>query len=155
MSGEAMTKVNLKLWRDIRQQKWQFTALVVVILLGVLTYGGMMGMIDDVEASLDRTLDELRFQDFVVTLEGTAPESVVQDVAGVEILKLRHKEIRKIIVFKCNKHFNFLPAEKTRMETCVKEFISIIHNLKKYNALLWYLGKSDKEYKRIKELYNY
>ncbi|MFX1499455.1 MAG: hypothetical protein ACFFDH_00670, partial [Promethearchaeota archaeon] len=25
------------------------------------------------------------------------------------ILKLRHKEIRKIIVFKCNKHFNFLP----------------------------------------------
>ena len=79
-----MTKFNLKLWRDIRQQKWQFTALVVVILLGVLSYGGMMGMIDDVEASLDRTLDELRFQDFVVTLEGTATESVVQDVAGVD-----------------------------------------------------------------------
>jgi putative ABC transport system permease protein len=84
LSGEAMTKFNLKLWRDIRHQKWQFTALVVVILLGVLTYGGMMGMIDDVEASLDHTLDELRFQDFVVTLEGTAPESVVQDVADVD-----------------------------------------------------------------------
>jgi putative ABC transport system permease protein len=79
-----MTKINLKLWRDIRQQKWQFTALVVVILLGVLSYGGMMGMIDDVEASLDHTLDELRFQDFVVTLEGTAPESTVQDVAGLD-----------------------------------------------------------------------
>ena len=79
-----MKKINLKLWRDIRQQKWQFTALVVIILLGVLSYGGMMGMIDDVEASLDHTLDKLRFQDFVVTLEGTAPESVVQDVAGVD-----------------------------------------------------------------------
>jgi hypothetical protein len=65
-----MKKVNLKLWRDIRQQKWQFTALVVIILLGVLSYGGMMGMIDDVEASLDHTLNELRFQDFVVSLEG-------------------------------------------------------------------------------------
>ena len=79
-----MKKINLKLWRDIRQQKWQFTALVVVILVGVLSYGGMMGMIDDVEASLDRTLDELRFQDFVVTLQDTAPESVLQDVAGVD-----------------------------------------------------------------------
>jgi len=79
-----MKKINLKLWRDIRQQKWQFTALVVVILVGVLSYGGMMGMIDDVEASLDHTLDELRFQDFVVTLEGTTPESLVQDVAGVD-----------------------------------------------------------------------
>ena len=78
-----MKKINLKLWRDIRQHKWQFTALVVIILLGVLSYGGMMGMIDDVEASLDHTLDELRFQDFVVTLEGTQPESMVQDVAGV------------------------------------------------------------------------
>ncbi len=79
-----MKKINLKLWRDIRQQKWQFTALVVVIFLGVLSYGGMMGMIDDVEASLDHTLDELRFQDFMVTLQGTAPESIVQDVAGVD-----------------------------------------------------------------------
>jgi putative ABC transport system permease protein len=79
-----MKKINLKLWRDIRQQKWQFTALVVIILLGVLSYGGMMGMIDDVEASLDHTLDELRFQDFVVTLNGTAPEDVVQDVAQVD-----------------------------------------------------------------------
>jgi putative ABC transport system permease protein len=79
-----MNKIYVKLWRDIVAQKWQFTALVMVILLGVVSYGGMMGMIGDVEASLDRTLDELRFQDFVVTLQGTAPEDVVADVAGVE-----------------------------------------------------------------------
>ncbi len=79
-----MKKINLKLWRDIRQQKWQFSALALIILLGVLSYGGMMGMIDDVEKSLDHTLDELRFQDFVVAFEGTAPESVVQEVAGLD-----------------------------------------------------------------------
>ena len=78
-----MKKINLKLWRDIARQKWQFTALILIILLGVLSYGGMMGMIDDVEESLDRTLNELRFQDFVVTVEGTVPESMVQEVAGL------------------------------------------------------------------------
>jgi putative ABC transport system permease protein len=77
-------KINLKLWRDIRQQKWQFAALVLIILVGVLSYGGMMGMIDDVENSLNRTLDELRFQDFVVTLEGTVPESVAQEVGNLD-----------------------------------------------------------------------
>ena len=79
-----MKKINLKLWRDIARQKWQFTALVLIILLGVLSYGGMIGMIDDVENSLDRTLGELRFQDFVVNFEGAVPESVVQQVAGMD-----------------------------------------------------------------------
>ncbi|MFN2224846.1 MAG: ABC transporter permease, partial [Anaerolineae bacterium] len=79
-----MKKINVKLWRDIRQQKWQFTALVVVILLGVLSYGGMMGMIDDVEASLDDTLDRLHFQDFVVTLQSPVAESAARDVAAVD-----------------------------------------------------------------------
>ena len=79
-----MKKINLKLWRDIARQKWQFTALVLIILLGVLSYGGMIGMIDDVENSLDRTLGELRFQDFVVNFEGAIPESVVQQVAGLD-----------------------------------------------------------------------
>ena len=79
-----MKKINLKLWRDIRQQKWQFAALVLIILLGVLSYSAMMGMMDDVIASLEGTLDELYFQDFVVAFEGTAPESMVQDVAGLD-----------------------------------------------------------------------
>ena len=79
-----MKKINLKLWRDIRKQKWQFTSLILIILLGVLSYSSMMGMIDDVQASLNHTLGDLYFQDFVVTLEGTAPESLVQKVAGLD-----------------------------------------------------------------------
>ena len=79
-----MKKINLKLWRDIRQQKWQFSALVLIILLGVTSYGGMIGMIDDVEDSLDHTLNELRFQDFVVAFEGTVPQGLVQDVAALD-----------------------------------------------------------------------
>ncbi|MEJ2212272.1 MAG: FtsX-like permease family protein [Anaerolineae bacterium] len=79
-----MKKINVKLWRDIGQQKWQFTALVVVILLGVLSYGGMIGMIDDVEASLDDTLDRLHFQDFVVRLQSPVPEAAAADVTAVD-----------------------------------------------------------------------
>ncbi len=79
-----MKKINLKLWRDIRNQKWQFVALILIILLGVLSYGAMMGMIDDVEKSLDNTLDELHFQDFVITFAGETPESVMQDVAALD-----------------------------------------------------------------------
>ncbi|MFN2187517.1 MAG: ABC transporter permease [Candidatus Promineifilaceae bacterium] len=79
-----MKKINLKLWRDIRKQKWQFAALVLIILLGVTSYGGMIGMIDDVENSLDRTLDELRFQDFVVAFDGTVPQDVTQEVAALD-----------------------------------------------------------------------
>ncbi len=77
-----MKKIDLKLWRDIRAQKWQFLALVVIILLGVTTYSGMVGAIDDVIASLDRTLDELRFQDFVITFAESVPQRVVEQAAA-------------------------------------------------------------------------
>jgi len=79
-----MKKINLKLWRDIAKQKWQFTALVLIILLGVLSYSAMMGMIDDVVASLEGTLDELHFQDFVITFEDVVPDSLARTVAGLD-----------------------------------------------------------------------
>ena len=79
-----MKKLSLKLWRDIARQKWQFLALILIILLGVTSYGGMMGMIDDVEHSIERTLDTLYFQDFVITLVGPTSEDVVQRVAGLD-----------------------------------------------------------------------
>lgn len=79
-----MKKIHLKVWRDIGRQRWQFLALIVIILLGVTSYGGMIGMIDDVERSLDRTLDELAFQDVVIRLEGTVPAGLAQEVAGLD-----------------------------------------------------------------------
>ncbi|MCO5187182.1 MAG: ABC transporter permease [Anaerolineae bacterium] len=79
-----MKKINLKLVRDIRKHKWQFWSLVLIILLGEMSYGGMTGMIGDVEASVEKTLDDLRFQDFVITLEGTVPESIVEEVAAID-----------------------------------------------------------------------
>jgi putative ABC transport system permease protein len=84
LSGEVMKKINLKLWRDIGAQKWQFLALVLIILLGVASYGGMMGMIDDVLQSIDRTLHELHMADLVVTFQGSVPEGTAQKVAGLD-----------------------------------------------------------------------
>jgi putative ABC transport system permease protein len=79
-----MNKLDLKLWRDIGAQKWQFLALVLIILLGVTSYGGMMGMIDDVIRSIDRTLSELHMADLVVAFQGSVPEDTAQKVAGLE-----------------------------------------------------------------------
>jgi putative ABC transport system permease protein len=79
-----MKKIYLKLWRDIVTQKWQFIALVLIILLGVTSYGGMMGMIDDMLQSIEHTLDRLYMADFVVGFQGTVPESVVQTVAALD-----------------------------------------------------------------------
>ncbi|MEA3441438.1 MAG: FtsX-like permease family protein [Chloroflexota bacterium] len=78
-----MKKIYLKLWRDIRKQKWQFIALVLIILLGVTSYSAMIGMIDDVENSLDRTLDELRFQDFILRFDDPIPQELTQEVAAL------------------------------------------------------------------------
>jgi len=82
-----MKKINLKILRDISTQRWQFAALVLIILLGVMSYGGMVGMIDDVETSLNRTLERLRFGDFSVRIEGTVPEGLsgkAKEIEGVE-----------------------------------------------------------------------
>jgi putative ABC transport system permease protein len=79
-----MKKLQLKVWRDIVRQRWQFLALVLIILLGVASYGSMMGMISDVIQSIERTLEELRFQDFVVTFDGPVPENVVEKIAGLD-----------------------------------------------------------------------
>lgn len=79
-----MKKINLKLWRDIGNQKWQFVALTLIILLGVTSYSAMIGMIDDVQQSIERTLDELRFHDFAVSLEGVGSERLVQKVAALD-----------------------------------------------------------------------
>ena len=56
IGGGVMKKINLKLVRDIRKHKWQFWSLVLIILLGEMSYGGMTGMIGDVEASVEKNV---------------------------------------------------------------------------------------------------
>ncbi len=80
-------KMYVKLRRDILKQKWQFAALALIILLGVLGYGGMIGVMGDVKNSLHHTLDKLAFQDFQVALDGTAPAQVVDKVAALDNVK--------------------------------------------------------------------
>jgi putative ABC transport system permease protein len=76
-----MRKINLKVWRDIGRQRLQFAALVLIILLGVASYGGMTGMIDDVERSIQRTFRELQFQDLGFTFDSPIADSMTQQVS--------------------------------------------------------------------------
>lgn len=78
-----MNKLALKALRDIRVQRRQYLALVVIILLGVTGYGAMIGMIDDVLQSIEHTLSQLRFADLTVGLEGDVSQAVITDVASL------------------------------------------------------------------------
>ncbi len=80
----AAKKMYIKLWRDIRKQKWQFAALTLIILLGVLSYGGMIGVIDDMETSLRHTLDMLAFQDFQISLQEPVSATTIQQINSLD-----------------------------------------------------------------------
>jgi putative ABC transport system permease protein len=77
-------KLYVKVWRDIVRQKWQFLALLLILVLGIMIFGATVGMIGDVRKSVDRTFEQLAFQDFVLTFEGTVPQEVVDEVAQLE-----------------------------------------------------------------------
>ncbi|MGD9100949.1 MAG: FtsX-like permease family protein, partial [Anaerolineae bacterium] len=79
-----MKKLYVKVWRDIVRQKWQFGALLLILVLGVVIFGGTVGLIGDVSQSVERTLERLAFQDFVLAFEGVVPQEVVDEVAGLE-----------------------------------------------------------------------
>ncbi len=79
-----MRKIHLKLLRDISNQKWQFSALVLIVFLGTLSFSGMTGMIEDVERSINRTLDQLHFQDILVTFDRPLPANVSERLSSVE-----------------------------------------------------------------------
>jgi len=79
-----LRKIHLKVLRDISNQKWQFSALVLVVFLGTLSFSGMTGMIEDVEKSINRTLDQLRFQDILITFDRPLPANVSERLSSVE-----------------------------------------------------------------------
>jgi putative ABC transport system permease protein len=79
-----MKKLYVKVWRDIVRQKWQFATLLLILVLGVVIFGSMVGLVGDVSQSVDRTLEQLAFQDFVLAFEGVVPQEVVDEVAGLE-----------------------------------------------------------------------
>ncbi|MFQ5793728.1 MAG: FtsX-like permease family protein [Candidatus Bipolaricaulia bacterium] len=80
-----MKKPQLKVLRDIRVHRYQFAALIVIVMLGVASFIGLIAAYQNLSRSYNHTYDLLNFADATIAVEG-APTSVVGEIvrlAGV------------------------------------------------------------------------
>ncbi len=77
-----MRLLRVKLLRDIYQSRWQFIAVLVVIILGVSFYQASWMSYRNIGASYELYYDMLHFADFEVTL-GEAPDTIDRRLRGI------------------------------------------------------------------------
>jgi putative ABC transport system permease protein len=75
-------KINLLVLRDIMARKFQFSALMVIVALGITIYACLAVAFANIRSSYDRTYQETHFADFTVKVK-EAPNSVVDEVRGL------------------------------------------------------------------------
>lgn len=78
-----MNPILLKTLRDLRASRAQTIALVVIVMLGVASFGATVAAYRDLDTSYNRTYDSLLFADVTFSV-GSAPQSVVAEVREVE-----------------------------------------------------------------------
>ncbi|RME12534.1 MAG: ABC transporter permease, partial [Ardenticatenia bacterium] len=72
-----------KLWRDIRANRGQTAALVLLIALGIASFMAMIGAYRDLSLSYEHTYEQLKFADLTIKVLG-APQTVVDEIAQIE-----------------------------------------------------------------------
>lgn len=81
-----MKKLFLKTWRDINVRKGQFTALIVLVALGITSYVAFVTSYENLSTSADYANERLKLADFSVRVIG-APKTVVDDIADIKGVK--------------------------------------------------------------------
>ena len=76
-----MKKTQLKTFRDIRLQRYQFGALILIVTLGVASFIGLIAAYRNLDQSYNQTYDRLHFADATLVLEGSAPTQAVDEIA--------------------------------------------------------------------------
>ncbi len=94
----ALSRLTLKLLRDLAQARWQFVAITLVTALGVALYHGSMVSYETQKASYELSYDRLAFGDAWIPVR-RAPRAVVAQIArtpGVVAVEGRAAEILEI-----------------------------------------------------------
>lgn len=78
-----MSPILLKTLRDLRASWAQTIALVVIVMLGVASFGAAVAAYRDLDTSYNRTYDSLLFADVTFAVGG-APQSVVAEIRQIE-----------------------------------------------------------------------
>ncbi|MDI6816930.1 MAG: FtsX-like permease family protein [Actinomycetota bacterium] len=72
----------LKTWRDFKVRKAQFSALIILVALGIASYVAFITSYNNLNASADFANEQLKLADFTVRIIG-APRGVVEKVRHV------------------------------------------------------------------------
>ncbi len=85
-----MKALRRKLWRDVRRQRAQFTAITVTVFLGIALFAASYDSFRNLEASYDRTTTEFRFANlFVQGGDVQAVAAAAMAEAEVEFVEVR------------------------------------------------------------------
>ncbi len=84
-----MSTLNTKRKRDFVQQRWQFTAVLVTITLGVLMFAASYDAYRNLEASYTGTYDRLALTDVTVSGANAGVADTIATLDGVSIVEQR------------------------------------------------------------------
>ena len=75
-----------KLARDIRASKWQFTAIVLLAVVGMIFFVGLYSSFQNLWRSIEGPYETLNLADFTVKVYG-APLSVIEEIKRINNIK--------------------------------------------------------------------
>src|SRR4030065_2025114 len=68
-----------KLFRDVKASKWQFAALTLLVVIGLIFFAGLYSSFQNLWASINEPYQKLNFADFTVKVY-SAPSSVIEEI---------------------------------------------------------------------------
>ena len=86
-----MNYLRIKRGRDMRRQRWQFLAVLVTIVLGVMLFAASYDAYRNLEASYSHTYDRLALADMTVTGADDGFASAVADIEGIAAVETRRQ----------------------------------------------------------------
>lgn len=86
-----MSYLGTKRRRDMGRQRWQFLAVLVTIVLGVMMFAASYDAYRNLETSYNDTYDRLAFADMTVTGADQAFAARTEGIAGVEAVETRRE----------------------------------------------------------------
>ena len=83
---KAGRTLNLKVFRDLRSQKWQFIAVIFLVFLGVALYTSFYMSYLNLSKTYDKFYEKTNFEDLAVTLNpaNPAPEKLLSEVRKID-----------------------------------------------------------------------
>ena len=83
---KAVRTLNLKVFRDLKSQKWQFIAVIFLVFLGVALYTSFYMSYLNLSKTYDTFYEKTNFEDLAVTLNpaNPAPEKLLSEVRKID-----------------------------------------------------------------------